>query len=45
MPSTRKPDPSDVRDDEWTFVVPYLALLPEDVSIGQTFYDRDGGPC
>lgn len=28
--TTRKPYPSDVSDVEWTFVVPYLALLPED---------------
>lgn len=27
---TRKPYPSDVRDDEWAFVVPYLTLLPLD---------------
>lgn len=32
MSSTRKPYPSDVSDDEWTFVAPHLALLPEDVS-------------
>ncbi len=32
MSSTRKPYPSDVSDDEWTFVAPYLTLLPEDVS-------------
>lgn len=25
----RKPYPSDVSDDEWAFVAPYLALLPE----------------
>lgn len=25
----RKPCPSDVSDDEWAFVAPYLALLPE----------------
>jgi transposase len=34
MPATpvpsRKPYPSDVSDDEWAFVAPYLALLPED---------------
>ncbi len=24
--STRKPDPSDVTDEEWAFVTPYLAL-------------------
>jgi transposase len=30
METTRKPYPSDVSDVEWTFVVPYLALLPED---------------
>jgi transposase len=28
--STRKPYPSDVRDDEWAFVAPYLTLLSED---------------
>src|SRR5579884_2745032 len=27
---TRKPYPSDVSDDEWAFVVPYLTLLPLD---------------
>ncbi|MGZ3681007.1 MAG: IS5 family transposase, partial [Ktedonobacterales bacterium] len=32
MSSTRKPYPSDVSDEEWSFVAPYLALLPEDVS-------------
>jgi len=26
----RKPYPSDVSDDEWAFVAPYLALAPED---------------
>jgi transposase len=28
--STRKPYPSDVSDDEWTFVAPYLTLMTED---------------
>ena len=28
--SERKPYPSDVSDDEWAFVAPYLTLLPED---------------
>ncbi len=28
--STRKPYPSDVNDDEWAFVVPYLTLLNVD---------------
>src|SRR5512146_1889940 len=32
MSTIRKPYPSDVSDDEWTFVAPYLTLLPEDVS-------------
>ena len=32
MSSTRSPYPSDVSDEEWAFVVPYLTLLPEDVS-------------
>ena len=27
---TRKPYPSDVLDDEWTFVAPYLTLMTED---------------
>jgi transposase len=26
----RRPYPSDVRDEEWAFVVPYLALIRED---------------
>ncbi len=34
---TRKPYPSDVPDDEWEFVAPYLTLLPEDA--GQRHYD------
>src|SRR5215469_8116104 len=28
--STRKPYPSDVTDDEWAFVAPYLSLLAPD---------------
>ncbi|MBE0692479.1 MAG: IS5 family transposase [Aquamicrobium sp.] len=30
MIDTRKPYPSDVSDEEWALVVPYLTLLPED---------------
>jgi transposase len=30
--NTRNPYPSDVSDDEWAFVAPYLTLLPEDVA-------------
>jgi transposase len=30
MLSSRKPYPSDVSDEEWALVVPYLTLLPED---------------
>ena len=26
----RKPYPTDVSDEEWAFVAPYLMLLPED---------------
>ncbi|ABC31272.1 Transposase and inactivated derivatives [Hahella chejuensis KCTC 2396] len=26
---TRKPYPTDVSDEEWAFVAPYLALMPE----------------
>jgi transposase len=33
----RKPYPTDVTDDEWAFVAPYLALLPEDA--GQRRYE------
>jgi len=29
MPTSRKPYPSDVSDDEWALVAPYLTLLPE----------------
>src|ERR671925_1416428 len=32
MQSVRKPYPSDVSDEEWSFVAPYLALLPEDAA-------------
>jgi transposase len=32
IPSTRHPYPSDVSDEEWAFVAPYLTLLPEDAS-------------
>jgi hypothetical protein len=37
MSTIRKPCPSDVSDEEWSFVAPYLALLPEDV--GQRKHD------
>ncbi len=30
MPKNRKPYPSDVSDEEWAFVVPYLALVRQD---------------
>jgi len=30
MMTARKPYPSDVSDEEWALVVPYLTLLPED---------------
>jgi len=32
MTSTRKPYPSDVSDEEWALVAPYLTLLPEEAS-------------
>ena len=32
MSTIRTPSPSDVSDDEWSFVAPYLTLLPDDVS-------------
>lgn len=30
QPPTRKPNPTDVSDDEWAFVAPYLALMTPD---------------
>src|SRR5260221_8224886 len=30
IPPTRKPYPSDVSDDEWVFIAPYLTLLAPD---------------
>ena len=36
MKPPRTPYPSDVSDEEWAFVVPYLLLLPEDA--GQRTY-------
>jgi transposase len=30
MTQSRKPYPSDVSDEEWALVAPYLALLPEE---------------
>ncbi len=30
MPKNRKPYPSDVSDEGWAFVAPYLALVRED---------------
>ena len=35
--NTRNPSPSDVSDEEWAFVAPYLTLLPEDA--GQRQYN------
>jgi hypothetical protein len=32
MPNNRKPYPSDVSDEEWAFVAPYLALVREDAA-------------
>ena len=29
-PAARRPYPSDVTDDEWAFVAPYLTLMKED---------------
>jgi transposase len=36
-PAPRKPYPTDVGDEEWAFVAPYLTLLPEDA--GQRRHD------
>jgi transposase len=38
MSNTRTPYPTDVSDDEWAFVAPYLTLLPTDA--GQRRHDR-----
>ncbi len=37
-PSTRTPYPSDVSDEEWHFVAPYLTLVREDAP--QRRHDR-----
>jgi transposase len=29
---TRSPYPTDISDEEWAFVAPYLTLLPEDAA-------------
>jgi transposase len=36
MNPSRTPYPTDVSDDEWAFVAPYLTLLPEEA--GQRSY-------
>jgi len=36
----RKPYPSDVTDDEWAFVAPYLTLMTSATSGGPT-YSKD----
>lgn len=38
MQPSRKPYPSDVSDEEWAFVAPYLRLLPLDAP--QRRHDR-----
>jgi transposase len=37
VPPARRAYPTDVSDDEWAFVAPYLALLPEEA--GQRKHD------
>ena len=32
MQPTRKPYPTDISDEEWAFVAPYIALLREDAA-------------
>jgi hypothetical protein len=41
---TRTPYPTDVSDEEWAFVAPYLTLLPEDASQRKYPHPR-GIPC
>ena len=47
MNPSRTPYPTDVSDDEWAFVAPYLTLLPEDAvqevtgqTVGVAFVDQ-----
>ena len=35
---SRKSYPSDVNDDEWTVVAPYLILMPDDLPPCPAFY-------
>ena len=40
-PRPHKPYPSDVSDDEWAFVVPYLTLMTPD-ALQRTYELREG---
>jgi transposase len=42
---TRKGYPSDVFDDEWVFVAPYLTLMREEACNGSTPYARCSTAC
>lgn len=39
---TRKPYPTDVRDEGWAFAVPYLTLLPVDAQPATTGRSASG---
>jgi hypothetical protein len=41
--NTRKPYPSDVSDDEWALVAPYLTLLPGSASMPEVHSVRGQG--
>ena len=41
MDTTRKAHPSDVGDDEWAFVAPYLTLMREDAPQREARQGRD----
>jgi hypothetical protein len=46
MPKNSKPYPSDVSDEEWAFVAPYLALVRQDApSAPTTSCARSSTPC
>jgi hypothetical protein len=41
----RKPYPSDIGDDEWAFVAPYLTLMTQEAPRGDTRCARSSTAC
>ncbi len=43
--SIRKPYPTDVSDDQWAFVAPYLSILPENAGQRRHELRKPSTPC